>query len=636
MDLFVNDSIISDDSDSTKFFNTSLEEFNKNAAVVVRRKEAVRLLSMLQWFMKCSAIEKNNYLLRLANEISLDDLMEVIKPIKLFFGKSFMLSEATYGTVCVDDKILCDDNTNLAPKTLKEVQEEDFKWFYNLDRVDQVEVILGLTKIVGVGNCRKLYQRLVTMYRSKHKEQSQIIATMAAADIADQNREDMDDSNCNDYAAAGDVHATVVTLRNNWAQLIAKYRFEVFGKSAATDKHHKRQSIVPQNNSKVPATASASTKSRKQISMDNQQLDQLQLLPLFISWKILAYLDNKTLQTVQQVNSYWSFAVNKVLSERAARVALDKTISKMAERLPTSAAVQGSVQQAASSGISSINTDVLGRCDRRLQELFERGTSIQALRRPAPSTDYGSTSLLQDVYKQAHFPYGSFIIPTEGVRVFPRCLQSDPPEVLLMGAECAAQWLEGAPGRLVPRRQVKDRQVAAIPLGRKVEAILTRQSLESITNLQDTTPTAETHNITSTNLLQQVDDIQQHHQQLNKPWYSTVTVTDQQGPQGNTVENRDVLSDLVSTTRMKVVPSSLNDGNRLSAESSSRPDAETVLRSIEMRISGYFTRSKIMTTDSHARSSKIFMPSANVQGNASAETSRDSSIATNQSYNNYI
>ncbi|KAF5269574.1 hypothetical protein FQR65_LT05912 [Abscondita terminalis] len=139
----------------------SLNKINQKPSAVL----ATRFNCMQAWFLRCSRLTKLQFLTEMMNSLkTLSSLSIILNTLKTCSGKSTIYSLANNSNFSYD-KGLNDHNRSLDGFTLKEVQENDLKWFRSLqDSSEQVLILLGLIRLGGGLIMYEIYKRGVKLF----------------------------------------------------------------------------------------------------------------------------------------------------------------------------------------------------------------------------------------------------------------------------------------------------------------------------------------------------------------------------------------------------------------------------------------------------------------------------------------
>ncbi|KAK9883253.1 hypothetical protein WA026_001441 [Henosepilachna vigintioctopunctata] len=236
---------------------------------------------------------------------------------------------------------------------LDESLSEDLKWFKTLDDAEQVDVIISMLRLSGGNVIKKMYWRLIKIFNEKALNLEVANTKYISRTSMDfpENAEKRDvtlmeyqpkykGENENDYNPECPTHKKVIEGRKQWQTIMGKLKKDIetellklndsiAQKKATKERDSANKSSKKKNKKKKKRRSKKSTSPRPKF----EETDWIQLLPVWTVKKIFSYLDKKVLQSLKNVNSYWSIISKEVLAEQKMRTQLDSIIKKSKENL---------------------------------------------------------------------------------------------------------------------------------------------------------------------------------------------------------------------------------------------------------------------------------------------------------------
>ncbi|KAH1022806.1 uncharacterized protein LOC109533271 isoform X2 [Dendroctonus ponderosae] len=367
-----------------------LETEGRKKADMQKREDAAqieenfRLKCIRGYYMRLSWHHKKQFILAIVQSIDcFDTLLRIISYISSLYGKMAAYSDASTHCRTEPDQILVDHDRSLEGDFLRETICNDLGWLSTLPHPRQILLVLSLLQMGGSGLIRKMYIPIVNIYNRKLLLQEQ--AETQQLDVPDVfAQSELDDSD--KYPSDHPMTMEVTKMRKKWDDAIAKLHQEVFGL--------KQPSQKPTKAAKKP--------------QDNG-VDWIQMLPIWIVKKILNYFDQKTLQSLKKVNRYWAFVCDGLIKDRQTKVLLDQAIQRLRPNLE---------------GQQLWNNQACSKArnprEKRLDGLLIRGAVRENMRPKVRKTQQVHTSLVTSLPKAA-----SICKPLEKIAVFPRLIRED-------------------------------------------------------------------------------------------------------------------------------------------------------------------------------------------------------------------
>ncbi|CAH1115993.1 unnamed protein product [Phaedon cochleariae] len=300
----------------------------------------IRSNSIQQYFIRLSSGHKKTFILRLMRQIrSLTSVLEILHVMSLGHAKITIYADIDPETTFIHDKLVLDHDRMLDQKVLKETMDTDTAWFASLDDSYQITLVTNLIRLSAGVVKRKLYLAIFHIYYLKLKQfrQSQqefAIKQFSNSELQAANLLTPEDEDESEYDPKHPATLEVEKQRKKWDDMISKYRSEV-----ELARLEQKEFIQPDSKKKLVKNQAevVDGKSKKEKKQDTkntvEELDLIQLLPIWVVKKIFRYLDEKTLISLKKVNNYWSFTVQELLKEIKAREHLDNYLNVLKSRI---------------------------------------------------------------------------------------------------------------------------------------------------------------------------------------------------------------------------------------------------------------------------------------------------------------
>ncbi|XP_018332560.1 uncharacterized protein LOC108742049 isoform X2 [Agrilus planipennis] len=324
------------------------QSFCKRDTLLPKHVELTNQFITIQtWFLRCAWHEKYNFILKLLNFVELSTSLQLLINILLDAqDKAAVYGECCITTDFVYDKVIADHNRSLEEKTLNEEIQSALHWFDELTSSKQISVLLTLVRMSGGTMARRLYQVVVNLHKDKqckrYEKNSQLniikdlsdphkLSIVVNSSEVQQNRKILKtdrrkvfySDKVESEGQENDIHdpedplyVEVEKRRKVWKEIIGRYKTQLDKKKGAGQKAIKKKKGKKQQK-------------QSQNKKPKDELDTIQMLPVWVVKKIFGYLDTKTLRKIRTVNKYWDYVIGELLKEKASRKTLNKAISKM-------------------------------------------------------------------------------------------------------------------------------------------------------------------------------------------------------------------------------------------------------------------------------------------------------------------
>nr|CAD7406772.1 unnamed protein product [Timema cristinae] len=333
---------------------------------------ATRFACLQEWFLRASWTKKIRFTTHLLRDSTDHQFTELfLNSIGVYQTKDVVYAACIDSREFPYDAVPQDDDRAMDPRVLDSTMANDSVWFFTLDRGDQLTVMLGLLCLGGGALVRNIHKESTEIIRTRrwvdrmisgigeapnsgqtsltrnvlksvkistahnekpHKEKSKTNGNLKdKIGMTKHNINNKDEGEVQkvvDEEEVGvvkgvetELEAKVRELEDSWEKRLDSMRQEI-----NTDKA--RVSMNKYVEKRVnPKLKSAKVKKEP----FREDVDRVQLLPLWVNRKILRNLDRETLTTVRSVNLYWSVMVDDVLKEKQVRKRINQIIDRCQE-----------------------------------------------------------------------------------------------------------------------------------------------------------------------------------------------------------------------------------------------------------------------------------------------------------------
>ncbi|XP_076269053.1 uncharacterized protein LOC143201707 [Rhynchophorus ferrugineus] len=369
---------------------------------------AMRFEVIKGYFSRLSWRHKRGFFLSVISQCSsMTMLVRILSYVTISYEKLAAYADVKPHCTLELDQILMDHDRTLENNCLRDSGKQDLEWIASLTKEKQQEMLLQLLIVGGRGLTRKLYIPLLSLYNRRVQEQ-QLLRTGELNTEA--NLEELLQSNEFDdidkYPQDHAMSLEVTKLRKKWDEGIQKYREEIFAASkTALDAKGRKQD------------KKETARKNKGKNADKDDIsDWISILPIWITKKIFAHFDNKTLQSFKKINVYWSYVCDGVIKDRQARKSIDETVEKLMKNVDLDVLKQCEAEEPSIPMPRIINPG-----ERKLKKLWTRGATIDKIRPKIRQSE------------QAQFSGIASGIPAEDssskalniVKTFPRMIKED-------------------------------------------------------------------------------------------------------------------------------------------------------------------------------------------------------------------
>lgn len=276
------------------------------------------------YFIRLSTSDVVKFMLKLLDNIKgLTTIMQIIQVMFIGRVKMDLYTSADPTTTFKYDRVFFGHNRMLDARALSKTIETDVNWFTTLDESNQIKLFVDLFRIGGGGIQKKLYLSILrcfteklNLYRKSHYE---ILPSVQSVKLL-QYSEDTET-----YDTRNPATIEVEKQRKRWDDVLAKYESEVNENLSTFEKVGENNFGKSDKFSNITRTSPNKT--------GYEDIDMLQLLPVWIVKKILSYLEVHELQAVKKVNDYWCYVVEEMLKEMKSRQDLNKLLNDMKEEI---------------------------------------------------------------------------------------------------------------------------------------------------------------------------------------------------------------------------------------------------------------------------------------------------------------
>lgn len=390
------------------------------------KKEYVVQFALLQyWFCRMSSDNKYSLIMRLLNQVrSIDSLSVILNNIYTVSGKAAVYAESQYIPKSIFDKPMQDHNRSLVNQTIKEKKDECVNWFYTLKDSDQAKIIIELLQMSGGFIIRKFYKELANIYNKKTEIRERLPSFSVADDVRSFQSDDSEFKKQKLFISA-ETMSTVYDPKHPLSEKanecqkkfnakITSYEKEIQDKDSeynldtlkkkekkskkknkkgkgGKSKNSKKTKSRSKSSSKTSKNSKSSKKKNKKSKKsksskkskqkmyeikENECVDKLQMLPIWVMKNILNYLDNKTLNKMKEVNTYWEYVIDEIFEEKKLKQQINKTINFYQKELnELKKKHENIVEQKYQRIIFTVNNT-----EKRLVKLFRRGCVHPKLR----------------------------------------------------------------------------------------------------------------------------------------------------------------------------------------------------------------------------------------------------------------
>nr|CAD7570917.1 unnamed protein product [Timema californicum] len=333
---------------------------------------ATRFACLQEWFLRASWTKKirfTTHLLRDSTDHQFTELL--LNSIGTYQTKDVVYAACTDSREFPYDAVPRDDDRAMDPRVLDSTMANDSVWFFTLDRGDQLTVMFGLLCLGGGALVRNIHKESTEIIRTRrrvdrmidgiretpnsgqtsltrnvlksvkistahnekpHKEKSKTNENLK--DKIGMTKHNINNKDGGEVQTGVDeeeegvlkgieteLEAKVRELEASWEKRLDSMRQEINTDDARASMN---KNVEKRVNPKIK-----SAKVKKEPFRED--IDRVQLLPLWVNHKIMRNLDRETLTAVRSVNLYWSVMVDDVLKEKQVRRRINQNIDRCQE-----------------------------------------------------------------------------------------------------------------------------------------------------------------------------------------------------------------------------------------------------------------------------------------------------------------
>ncbi|XP_045478245.1 uncharacterized protein LOC123683324 isoform X2 [Harmonia axyridis] len=320
-------------------------------------EDNIKSRTLLISFLRMSSKRKMAMLTKMFQSVrNLRTLADILNTFVSVNTKLMTYSKISSDSNSSYEQFVQDHDRMLDQDALEEMVLDNTEWFTTLGDAAQTDIITSFMRLSGGSIIKKMYTRLIKIFntRSAKGKQDDEEYKSKTSMIFPQNCEErlfkffdfqpryvyQDEES--DYNPDSPTNKKVVEARKQWQATMAKLRKDIEAEiqklnepilDRIAENQASKLNIKKTDDSKNGKDNGTTKKTAKSKTQEDTDIDWVQFLPVWNVKKIFAYLDEKTLYNLRNVNDYWATISKEVLAEKKARDYLDSVIKKSEEFL---------------------------------------------------------------------------------------------------------------------------------------------------------------------------------------------------------------------------------------------------------------------------------------------------------------